>query len=803
MLIIYVRTNMKKIIVLLLFIFPLRLFSQSLDEYKRKITNNKPLTVSGQISANSVYYNSNQNTNRSPFTYFLQGRLNVSVYGFSMPISYSFSNQGSNYKLPTLFDFNKVSLHPKYKWVTAHIGTVSMKFSPYTLNGHRFKGVGVDASPFRGFKVSVMAGELRKAINPTENPKVVPSFRRMGYGLKTYLKKRKYGIGIIGFYAKDDINSIKNLSEVDKRISPKENFVIGLEGEAAIATNYKLQAEFATTAITKDIRSGKLEGTRHFPLFFTNRTSTEYHKALKTRLGYHIRAFQLGVGYERIDPGYQTLGMHYFNNDLENITLDVANVFFNSRLSLALNIGYQKDNLNSSKSTTMGRSVGALNVQLTLSPKINISGSFSNFSTYTNTRLNQFDVLNETNLLNNQIEEFEYRQLSRNLTCTVNYTLSNRKDKSQNIVLNYSLNDAVNEQNKKVRVGDASSFHNMGLIHTIKKNTLLVTTGLNATYNTIGRKESYTWGPTLGLRKPFFDKKLLSSVTCSYNSSTDESKSGNTQITNIRMGLRYTALKKHNFSLIATQLLRSVPKKNMLTEFTTTLGYNYSFNLKKPKIKLPKFTKKLRTFHFNFRGHTFEGLHSKISNEILQIITTEEFKNVRDIDKIINDLSLLATHMRTNENEKNSMYKKGAIAYLKYLYKHKDFIDIYHKLAFKSLKKLYADASKLDLSLNKEYEESIAAKENPELTAVEMKKIVAIEQKYKAHRWMEQELKRVTWSDVVGNSGVLDEFKKKYISKVFDLLDKGAKNEDVLVYLEVRFADFYHKKSYLLGNDKE
>ncbi|MDG3584209.1 hypothetical protein OSR52_17615, partial [Galbibacter sp. CMA-7] len=49
----------------------------------------KPLKVTGNIAANSVYYNSNQNSAREPFTYFLQGTLNVQLYSFAMPISYS------------------------------------------------------------------------------------------------------------------------------------------------------------------------------------------------------------------------------------------------------------------------------------------------------------------------------------------------------------------------------------------------------------------------------------------------------------------------------------------------------------------------------------------------------------------------------------------------------------------------------------------------------------------------------------------------------------------------------------------
>jgi len=192
-------------------LLPFLSISQTLDY--EAITKSKPFKISGQIAASGVYFNSNQNANRAPYTYFLQGTLNISIYSFSLPISYSFSNQGENlgYQLP--FDFNRISIHPKYKWVTGHIGNVNMTFSPYTLNGHQFTGGGVDLTPAGPLKISAMAGQLLKATNDDGDTRTVPAFSRMGYGLKTSYEKEKYKIGIIGFYAKDNQNSIDSIPE--------------------------------------------------------------------------------------------------------------------------------------------------------------------------------------------------------------------------------------------------------------------------------------------------------------------------------------------------------------------------------------------------------------------------------------------------------------------------------------------------------------------------------------------------------------------------------------------------------------
>ena len=125
---------------LILLLFPIFSWSQNVDienvgkEVKGKvkdITSGKAFRVSGGLSANSVFYNTDQpNNSRLPFTYFLQGNLNFGFLSWSMPVSYSFTNQGNalDYQIP--FKFNRLSLHPKYKWIQGHLGDVSMSFSP-------------------------------------------------------------------------------------------------------------------------------------------------------------------------------------------------------------------------------------------------------------------------------------------------------------------------------------------------------------------------------------------------------------------------------------------------------------------------------------------------------------------------------------------------------------------------------------------------------------------------------------------------------------------------------------------------
>ncbi|WP_282078943.1 hypothetical protein [Aquimarina algiphila] len=790
---------MKKLL-LVFFGLPFLTIGQTLDY--ESITQSKPLKVSGQVSATGVYYNSNQNNNREPFTYFLQGALNINIYSFSIPISYSFSNQGEDlgYQIP--FDFNRISIHPKYKWVTGHIGNVNMTFSPYTLSGHQFTGGGVDLTPPGPLKVSAMAGRLLKATNDDDDPRTIPAFNRMGYGLKTSFEKERYKIGVIGFYAKDDQNSIDSIPEV-KGVLPQENLVISLEGEVKLGKSFSLQAEYASTAITKDTRAEEADNSGISPIaaIFNNRASTEYYNAVKTRLGYAFGRVNLGVGYERIDPGYETLGAYFFNNDFENITLDASNTFFRDRLTLALNIGYQRDDLDNLKANNTNRTVGSLNATLSVSERLNISGSYSNFSTFTNIKPNQFDEINDGDLLDEQIEELDYKQLSQTATLTVSYVLSNKKTSRQNLITNYTLNDVSNEQGGIVRLGDASTFHNMNIGHTIdfSERNLNISTSVNGTYNTIGREESTTWGPTISVGKRYFEKTLNTRLSAGYNSSN--SATANTNVTNFRGSVTYTLKERHNFNLNAVQLFRNGGNSGGLSEFTATFGYNYAFGLKKPKINFKKREKKEKkpkedndSIKIQYRKYRYEGLPKDITPQLLNLPEKEGFAHIIKDKK--GRLSELGEQLKETEEKDKRVYKEIAISYLKAMDEYLDFAEFYNKKIYESYVKLVNEAREIDRQIRDEFtvlSARINSAEEKDPEDLEKQKI--LEKRYESHTELLQSL--LKWNlklkDIENPEGDIKLLKKRNASKVFTMYQNEVSEEKIIKFIEIRLADLFHK----------
>jgi hypothetical protein len=492
-------------------------------------------------------------------------------------LSFSLSNQSVSFQQP----FNQLTLHPTYKWATAHIGYISMSYSPYTVSGHLFSGAAIDLAPQGKFKFSALYGRFLKAVEPdTLNKSVQPAFRRMGVGFKTSYGDAKNFAEVTLFHAKDEINSISYVPET-QGILPQENLVMSLAGGKTFFNSLVLKAEIATTALSRDIRAGV--GESESPLaqtsfLFTPRTSTSYYKAIKSSLTYQGSGYSIGVGYERIDPQYRTLGAYFFNNDLENITVNGATALFQGKVNVAFNAGTQHDNLDNSKISTMRRFVGSANLAYAPSQKLNLSASYSNFQTFTNIR-SQFININRLTPYDN-LDTLRFTQVSQNASLNAIYMLGDNKNKRQNINLNLTVQDAADTQsgvpqNSGIQFYNANTAYSLSLV---PQNTTL-TAAFNATVNDGSGTRSQTLGPTLSVNRSFFEKKLKATASFSMNNSYTNGKQLSS-VTISRISATTTLHKKHNLNLglvIVNRDNKVEGSAKSFTEFTGTLGYSYSF----------------------------------------------------------------------------------------------------------------------------------------------------------------------------------------------------------------------------------
>ncbi|MFM9403420.1 hypothetical protein ACKLNQ_16010 [Myroides odoratimimus] len=550
----------KKLLLGALFLFSVvTLKAQNIDI--ETLMKPSKVKVYGGVNMNAMYNNASTG-NQDPFTYTLSGNIGASYKMFSMPISYTITNLGNQFGYQMPYDFNRFSLAPKYKWVQAYLGDASMSFSQYTLSGHPFRGVGAELTPSGPIKFSFMTGRLLK---PTEADSLgyqVATYKRMGVGGKVNFEQDKYKIEYISFYAKDKENSIVN----NGGAIAKENTVNSLKVNTSIIPNVDIEIEYALS-ILYDLVPQSLESDNS-----TLKTRSS-HKALKTSANYTIAKYKVGLVYENVDPEYQTLGAMYFNNDLENIGVTFSGPFVKDRLMISTQVGYQRDNLDKKKAQDSKRLVGTLNASFKVNDQFNLSGSYSNFTTHTNRRLDQFDYINDPNL--NPADTLNYKQLSQNANINANYILG--KEKQHNINFNYSIAGQANKQGGIIRKGQSSTVQNYNLTHTLTLKSIAagLSTSVNYTDNKISAMNSNSYGAGVNFMKKFLENKLNSTFGVLYNQM--QNPSGNNSVYGIKLNASYVLLEKHNFSLNGIQMFRQLYTGVNNNDLTLTFNYSYSF----------------------------------------------------------------------------------------------------------------------------------------------------------------------------------------------------------------------------------
>ncbi|WP_297178061.1 hypothetical protein [uncultured Porphyromonas sp.] len=534
-------------------------YAQNIEEVLafRKKT---PLKISGSISARATLFSSQPSEARQSFTYQLTGAVNLSLYELlNIPLSFNLNNYGANFSYPSLP--NRLSLHPSYKWAKAHIGDVSMSFGPYTLNGHQFTGLGVELSPGK-WQVSAMAGRLLKRVDADPNiPSLQVGYERWGYGLKTRYEGSTFALGGTVFAARDRDGHIS--FDIDALgIYPKGNIALGLEGSLSLIKDLKLSLEYGLSRMQQDLRS----------------TEVSYYHALKADVSYSFVGNTLGVGYERIDPGYATLGAYYFNNDYENLTLNYSRSFFDSKLSLALSGGLQRDDLMGQKQEHNKRFVGSAQVGFTPSEALSASVSLSSFQSYRNLK-SSFDYINARTPYDN-LDTLQFTQLSHSLDADISWRLKQSEAQTQTLSATLSYQEAADRQGRYIQPGQLTRFMNLGTSYSLDLSALdlTLTGGFNVSNNYADRKAVLTLGPSLSLAKRFLKKQLSTGLSLSYNE-TQEVGHRLAQVYNLRATAGYRFWGKHGLNAsVAYQgrkLLQAVSAPR--SSFTSELSYSYSF----------------------------------------------------------------------------------------------------------------------------------------------------------------------------------------------------------------------------------
>lgn len=776
---------------------------ENIDTQLKEKLKKKPFSILGSASVSGVYNEASDSPSSEPFLYFFNGNITLGFYDWTMPINYRYTNQGDalDYQIP--FKFNRLSLHPKYKWILAHIGDVSMSFSPYTFNGLQFTGGGLELTPEKyPLRASFMGGRLAKATEYDGRPQTIPTYERWGYGTKLSYKKEDLEIGGILFFANDKANSLSIPIPDEKKIYPLSNQV------------------YSGFAKYKPLHFVEVFGEYALSLLGNTQSQKQDFTAYNAGINFIFTKASVGVRYEKVDPDYKTLGAYYFVNDMENITLNSSLNLFKGNVSIATSIGRQHDNLNQQKPKQSNQWVGSANVNAKVTPKLSLSGSYSNFTMFTNKLINPFDRINNPQLYEHPQDSINYRQVSQNTNANITYAINEK----QNITLSYSFNDVVNKQNDIVRRGGISRFHNAGAAYMVQfpESKLSLSPSFNYSYSIVAREKTEVMGPSLTVGKTFFEDKLNTTLLGNYSISQSATSKGSTA--NAQLNVNFLPWKNHQFTLSALQSFRNAESDTQNTSAQSTnvsVGYTYHFE----KVELPfpsfKFKKKEKTpkekkqkvekaEDLEKTKDTIPLQEEKIMPEVSttaeepieqQVTATTEVVITKDIPELSNitDLSFMGelnskiTEVHHKLQVSGKKDRKRLLQEQKLLVeKAKKQQQDYREFVFRCLKNIYQQAVESDSKIKgnilswKQTYDSNPTSENKE-------SLENAEKAYQAHLWMLNELKDMTMEKLIREEGLLSDFAKQHKEEIYEALAKKISPQQKINIISESLIDFYHK----------
>lgn len=533
------------------------------------IGKQKPISFSGSVQAQGIYYNASGIGNRQqPWTYFFNGSPTISLYGISIPLSFSLSAADRSFRQP----FNQYGMSPTYKWVTLHVGYRDLSFSPYTLGGHTMFGAGFELTPGK-LRVGFMYGRLNAAttIDTTTRALVPFSFSRKGYALKLGYGSEQNFFEFSYLTARDDSTTKPAGLQPDQNyISPAKNNVLGYTARFSLFKNFIFNTDGAASVYTNDINSpiqlengdnqllNKLRGTLGL-----NGTS-EFYTAFSAGMGYQSKKYGVKLQYKRIDPDFKTMGAYYFSSDFENWTIDPNATLINGKVRINGSLGFQHDNVKNQKRATNHRVIGSANAGIDFSKNFAMDVVYTNFSDNQQAKTVLF------------ADSLKIVQTTQTMTFMPRYTII-KPDVVHIISATFSLNS----------LKDYNTFYSADAVsHNV--NTTQVFAAYNVSFpkrmltayinigNTLlkgqGMRNSYA-SATVGANKTMYKQKLLTGLSGTFTS-TKDATGNNALIINANgmVGYRVDEKQSLNLNFFLTNNKAKSTGINALPSFTETRG---------------------------------------------------------------------------------------------------------------------------------------------------------------------------------------------------------------------------------------
>lgn len=548
--------------------------SQNLDDFSFK----KGVQVHGGLSfSNDFYVGSDSLVVRDPYAFYLNGSLNVNLWGIAMPFSFAVSNTQRSYTQP----FNRFKLDPRYKWVHLLVGTNVMSLSKYTLSDHDFNGVGVELTPGK-WQISGMYGRLTKAVefDPLKLNYSDVCYKRIGYAAKVGYKSNTGMYEVTFFHGEDKANSLSDAIPDECLLTPRRNTALSASVTQSFLKYFNVHAEYALSVYNSNLLNDAYEEvvtTTFIDKLFHRKQSDKMTDAFNASLGYQGTIFGISLQYERLSPYYSSLGGYYFNEDEQNITIAPNLKLLQGKLNLSGQFGLQYNNLNKDRATDTRHIIYSANVSYNTGKVWMVTASMSNFKTYTKVKPSSYPYYT------NDLDSLNFYQVSRSFMLMNGFNFGTQEVKDAiSVSASYQNATSMTEDVKN----NCSDFvnGNLSFSQQFASSALGWSTYFNTNYSTGGSLSTLYFGPGASFNKSFFQNALGLGLSLAYNVNKVEGRDPGSLV-NANLNASYTIktksekVGKHSFSLGSgyTRYMGTMVTGNNKFQSLSNVTYRMSF----------------------------------------------------------------------------------------------------------------------------------------------------------------------------------------------------------------------------------
>jgi len=343
--------------------------AQNLD----KIGSQPAAGFHGTLGAGVDFYNSNESyPTRPPLAWNVYGSFTPTVYGVSLPLSFVVTQYTKSYTNP----FTQFGISPSYKWLKLHLGYRSIAFSPLVFEGQSFLGA--------------FYGLLNRAVqeDTSFSHPLQPQYARTGFGLKLGIGSPRNNISISFFHAKDDSGSIRRLQDTLTTILPQENSVVGASWHFTFFRHLTLTGDLAASLLDRDQSYQEIDSIGYYKIPTLVRRiapinwSSVFSYAGQAQLSLLLKNINAAVGYRRIQPDFESLGVPYMLNDVEMINGNIGGSLDKGHINLNAAYTSQHNNLSHMLSSTLLTRTGNVAFNAFVSQHLNVNMAVTGVQVY-------------------------------------------------------------------------------------------------------------------------------------------------------------------------------------------------------------------------------------------------------------------------------------------------------------------------------------------------------------------------------------------------------------------------------------